>query len=101
MVSISAGNTPEPHRSSCGTFVPLTQILEFRHRGPGPLYHQLAQSFEEAVASGKIPHGTRLLPEAKVALELRVALSTVRQAWSYLERKGLLTRTRKTGTFVL
>lgn len=77
-----------------------SKVLLLRRGGPEPLYYQLAQSVEEAVASGAIHHGSRLPPEKDIAKELRVAVSTVRRAWSYLERKGMLTRTRKSGTFV-
>ncbi|MCX2746306.1 winged helix-turn-helix domain-containing protein [Arthrobacter sp. MI7-26] len=80
--------------------VPFAQVLRFRRYGPEPLYYQLARSVEEAVASGEIPHGTRLLPESEMAHELRLAVSTVRHAWSYLEDKGMLVRTQKAGTFI-
>jgi DNA-binding GntR family transcriptional regulator len=79
---------------------PPRQVLPLKRSGPEPLYYQLAVVFENAVESGAITRGTRLLPEKDMAEELNLAVSTVRQAWAHLERKGILTRTRKTGTFV-
>lgn len=117
MASIVEGKAPDP-RSFCvhgrpkpfpaqdleeapaEPTVRFAQILRFKRYGPEPLYYQLAQSVEEAVASGEIPHGARLLPESEMAHELRLAVSTVRSAWSYLEDKGMLVRTQKTGTFI-
>lgn len=86
-------HAPAPRR-------PYSQILTLPRSGPEPLYYQLAVSFERAVDSGAIGHGTRLDPEKDMAEQLSLSLSTVRRAWAYLERKGLLTRTRKAGTFV-
>jgi DNA-binding GntR family transcriptional regulator len=79
---------------------PYSQVLHLKRSGPEPLYYQLAQSLEQAVVSGMIGHGTRLLPERDMARELNVALATVRKAWAYLERKGVLSRQRKAGTIV-
>lgn len=80
--------------------VSFSQVISLKRSGPEPLYYQLAQSIERAVESGAISHGTRLLSEKTMAEELNVAVSTVRNAWAYLERKGLLTRARQAGTFV-
>ena len=78
----------------------MTRVLHLRRSGPEPLYYQLAQSLETAIETARIPHGTRLPPDAVVAQDLKLAVATVRSAWVYLERKGVLTRTRKTGTYI-
>lgn len=82
------------------TPAPYSKVLEFRRSGPEPLYYQIAQSVERALEAGVIGHGTRLLPEQDMARELNVTVGTVRSAWAYLERKGLLTRKRQAGTFI-
>lgn len=79
---------------------PYSQVLPLKRCGPEPLYYQLAESLEQAVATGVIARGTRLLPEKDMALELNVAIGTVRNAWAYLERKGVLHRQRQVGTVV-
>jgi DNA-binding GntR family transcriptional regulator len=79
---------------------PYSQLLSLPRSGPEPLYYQLAVSLERAVATGAIRHGARLAPEKDMAEQLSLSTATVRRAWAYLERKGLLTRTRKAGTFV-
>lgn len=77
---------------------PYSQVLRFRRCGPEPLYYQLAQRLEQAVETGAVARGTRLLPEKDMANELKVAVVTVRSAWAYLEGRGVLTRHRKAGT---
>ncbi|MDQ4489453.1 GntR family transcriptional regulator [Sinomonas sp. ASV486] len=76
------------------------QLLPLPRSGPEPLYYQLAVSFERALESGALGHGTRLDPEKDMAEQLSLSVATVRRAWAYLERKGMLTRTRRAGTFV-
>ena len=68
---------------------------------PVPLYHQLAQSIEQAIASGLLAPGDRL--ENELALTSRLGLSrpTARQAIQELVKKGLLVRKRGVGTQVV
>ena len=82
------------------TAIRYSQLLLLRRSGPEPLYYQLARSLEWAVQSGAIDHGTKLLPESDMAKELNVAVVTVRSAWQYLERKGVITRSRYRGTII-
>ncbi|MCA4134798.1 GntR family transcriptional regulator [Arthrobacter sp. M4] len=79
---------------------PFSQLLQLKRQGPEPLYYQLAQSLEHALEIGVIGHGIRLLPERVMARELKVTIGTVRSAWAYLERKGILIRQRQAGTFI-
>ncbi|WAH99161.1 winged helix-turn-helix domain-containing protein [Arthrobacter sp. MMS18-M83] len=90
--ALTTGAPPAP--------APYSQVLRLKRCGPEPLYYQLAQSLEQAVATGAIAHGTRLLPEKDMARELNVAIGTVRNAWAYLERKGVLHRQRHAGTVI-
>lgn len=83
-----------------GTCSALYKVLELKRSGPEPLYFQLAQSVERALESGAIGPGTRLLPERAMARELKITVGTVRSAWAYLERKGVLIRKRQAGTFI-
>lgn len=83
------------------TAPPYSYLLQLKRSGPEPLYYQLALSMEQAVEAGAIKHGTKLLPETDMAKELNLAVGTVRNAWEYLERKGLLIRQRKAGTIIL
>jgi DNA-binding GntR family transcriptional regulator len=77
-----------------------SQVLHLKRCGPEPLYYQLTQSLEQAVGTGLIARGTRLLAEKDMARELNVAAATVCNAWAYLERRGVLTRHRHPGTVV-
>jgi DNA-binding GntR family transcriptional regulator len=68
---------------------------------PVPLYFQVAQHLEAAIAGGGLQVGDKL--ENEVALAERWGLSrpTIRQAIGYLVDKGLLVRQRGVGTEVV
>lgn len=70
-------------------------------RSPVPLYYQLSQEIEGAIASGELRPGDRI--ETEVDLSERYGLSrpTVRQAIQELVNKGLLVRRRGVGTQVV
>lgn len=98
-----------PQRSAAGAAGPnavapdelkFAQILPLKRSGPEPLYYQLACSMEAAIAAGRITKGMRLPPEKDIARQLFLATNTVRQAWSYLEGRGVIMRTKKAGTFI-
>lgn len=82
------------------TPAPYSTVLEFKRCGPEPLYYQIAQSVERALEAGVIGQGTRLLSEQDMAKELKVTVGTVRSAWAYLERKGILSRQKHAGTYI-
>lgn len=67
---------------------------------PVPLYYQLKQYFLEQINSGAFGVGDRLPSEEEVIDESGLSRFTVRQAFSALEREGLVERTRGKGTFV-
>lgn len=68
---------------------------------PVPLYFQLAQHLERAIASGDLGHGSRLDNEIQLAEQLRLSRPTVRRAIQYLVDKGLVVRKRGVGTTVV
>lgn len=78
----------------------LAEVLQLQRSGPVPLYYQLACSMEAAIGAGMIGSGTRLPTEKDTARQLVLSTNTVRQAWSYLEDRGVLKRLKRSGTFV-
>jgi Bacterial regulatory proteins, gntR family len=79
----------------------LAEVLQLQRSGPVPLYYQLACSMEAAIGSGMIGSGTRLPTEKDTASQLVLSTNTVRQAWAYLENRGVLKRVKRSGTFVI
>ncbi len=68
---------------------------------PVPLYFQVAQALEKAIADGALPPGTRLDNEVQLAEELGMSRPTMRRAMQYLVDKGVLVRRRGVGTRVV
>jgi GntR family transcriptional regulator len=66
-----------------------------------PLGVQIARGIRLAVASGRLPPGSRLPSARELAADLQVNFHTVRKAYGDLEREGLLRRERGVGTFVV
>jgi DNA-binding GntR family transcriptional regulator len=67
---------------------------------PVPLYHQVAQSLEQAIEDGRLPRGSKLESELDLAEQLKVSRATMRAAIKQLVDKGLLMRRRGIGTTV-
>jgi DNA-binding GntR family transcriptional regulator len=65
-----------------------------------PVYFQLAENVQLAIADGRLAHGDKLPAESRIAADLKVTQSTVRRAWAFLEKKGLVRREFGVGTFV-
>ena len=68
---------------------------------PVPLYFQVAQQLERAIAAGEIVPGTRLENEIQLADQLGLSRPTMRRAIQYLVDRGLLVRKRGVGTQVV
>lgn len=68
--------------------------------GRRPVYFQLAENVQLAIADGRLTHGDKLPGESRIAADLKVTQSTVRRAWAFLEKKGLVRREFGVGTFV-
>jgi GntR family transcriptional regulator len=68
---------------------------------PVPLYYQVSQHLERAIASGEIPNGTLLENEVALADRLGLSRPTMRRAMQHLVDKGLIVRRRGVGTRVV
>src|SRR3954454_4695857 len=67
---------------------------------PVPLYFQVAEQLEAAIAAGALTPGSRLENEMQLADRCGLSRPTVRQAIQHLVDKGLLVRKRGSGTQV-
>lgn len=74
--------------------------LELNHGSPMPLYHQAARLIEEAIEDGRLPGGSKLENELRLAQQLGISRPTMRAAIKQLVDKGLLVRRRGVGTIV-
>jgi DNA-binding GntR family transcriptional regulator len=68
---------------------------------PVPLYFQVAEQLERAIADGTLTPGDRIANEIALADELGLSRPTMRQAIQTLVDKGLLVRKRGVGTQVV
>jgi GntR family transcriptional regulator len=68
---------------------------------PIPLYRQLADLLAAQIRAGDHAPGSRIPSEHQLAAANGIGRPTVRQAVDLLIRKGLLTRRRGSGTYVL
>ena len=68
---------------------------------PIPLWFQVAQHFEQAIAGGVLPQGTLLDNEIVLAAELGISRPTMRRAMEQLVDQGLIVRRRGIGTRVV
>jgi len=68
---------------------------------PVPLYYQVSQHLEQAIASGDIPNGTLLENEVALAASLGLSRPTMRRAMQHLVDQGLIVRRRGVGTRVV
>jgi GntR family transcriptional regulator len=65
-----------------------------------PIYVQLRDQITGLIGRGKLKPGERLPTMREVAVALRIDLNTVQRAYGELERAGLLTLIRGSGTYV-
>lgn len=78
----------------------LQSRMPLNHTSREPLYYQLAVGVQHAITIGQLRRGHRLPAESKLARDCGLAVSTVRNAWKYLETKGAIVRRQGDGTFV-
>lgn len=78
----------------------LAALIGLWSDGPGPLYAQLATAVERLVDTGVLRSGELLPPERGLATCLQVARGTVVNAYGLLAERGLVERTRGSGTRV-
>ncbi len=65
-----------------------------------PIYVQISERLIREIAAGHIADGARLPPEREMAVELGVAVGTLRKALRDLESKGMLERIQGSGNYV-
>lgn len=75
--------------------------LSIDRSSPVPLYHQVVQGIEAAIASGELEPGHKLENEIDLAAALNLSRPTMRKAMDELVRSGLLVRKRGVGTQVV
>ena len=81
---------------------PETEAFAFRldlHSGV-PVYRQLIDQVQSAVASGALSTGTQLPTVRQVAVDLTINPNTVLRAYREMEIRGLLDTQQGTGTFI-
>jgi DNA-binding GntR family transcriptional regulator len=81
--------------------VTTTPPFDIDRSSPTPLYFQLAQAIESAIAGGSLPAGSKLDNELLLAQRYGLSRPTVRRAVQELVDKGLLVRKRGVGTQVI
>ncbi|MFI7635677.1 GntR family transcriptional regulator [Nonomuraea sp. NPDC049400] len=79
----------------------LAALVNLDKASPVPLYFQVAQQLEAAIADGMLPPGTQLDSEVELADQLGVSRPTMRKAMEFLVDKGLIVRRRGVGTRVV
>ena len=65
-----------------------------------PLYVQVAEQIKKAVITGVIKEGEQLPPVRRLAVELLINPNTIVRAYQELEREGIITTKRGSGTFI-
>lgn len=65
-----------------------------------PIYVQLREQILAMVGRGLLKPGTQIPTMRQVAVALKIDLNTVQRAYAELERDGVLTKLRGSGTFV-
>src|SRR5258708_5091545 len=78
----------------------FTSYLGAWQAAPGPLYRRLAAAIAAAVASGRLPAGSRLPAERPLAAALAVSRTTVIGAYDVLREEGWVESRRGSGTRV-
>jgi DNA-binding GntR family transcriptional regulator len=76
-------------------------LIDLDRSSPVPLYFQVAQELEKAIASGQLGPGAKLPNEISLADKLGLSRPTMRRAIQELVDKGLLVRKRGVGTQVV
>ena len=74
--------------------------MDWNLRGDLPIYAQLVERIQQAIASGALPPGARLSSVRELATEAGVNPNTMQRALQELEREGLVYANRTTGRYV-
>jgi GntR family transcriptional regulator len=85
-------------------FFPAEPIsaLEPTSSAPGslPIYLQVTELIVRDIAAGRLIDGEKLPPERDMAVELGIAVGTLRKALAELQNRGLLERVQGSGNYV-
>ena len=65
-----------------------------------PIYTQIYEQIANQIMTGEITAGEKLPPIRTVAVNLRISVIPVKQAWEQLEREGFISTAAGRGTFV-
>lgn len=79
----------------------MTMWIPERASVTRPAYLSLAEQFAQAIRSGRLPPGQRLMPQRQLADRLGLSLQTVSRAYEELIRRGLIAGEVGRGSFVL
>ena len=74
--------------------------LVISQRSDKPIYTQIYEQIARQIMTGNLAAGEKLLPIRTVALNLRISVIPVKQAWEQLEREGFISTAAGRGTFV-
>lgn len=74
--------------------------LVLSQKSDKPIYTQIFEQISNQILKGELKPGTRLPPIRMVAVELRVSIIPIKQAWDMLEREGFIVTAAGRGTFV-
>ena len=65
-----------------------------------PIYTQIYEQIAAQIMSGEVVAGEKLPPIRTVAVNLRISVIPVKQAWEQLEREGFISTSVGRGSFV-
>lgn len=65
-----------------------------------PIYTQIYEQIAAQIMNGDLAAGEKLPPIRTVAVNLRISVIPVKQAWEQLEREGFISTAAGRGTFV-
>lgn len=65
-----------------------------------PIYTQIYEQIAAQIMNGEVAPGEKLPPIRTVAVNLRISVIPVKQAWEQLEREGFISTAAGRGTFV-
>lgn len=74
--------------------------MTWKFEGSSPIYLQIIERLETAIAAGTYPPGSKMPSVRDLALEAGVNPNTVQRAFAELEREGYLHSQRTTGRYV-
>ena len=65
-----------------------------------PIYTQIYEQIAAQIMSGEVAAGEKLPPIRTIAVNLRISVIPVKQAWEQLEREGFISTAVGRGSFV-